>query len=103
MPVMREANGLQAIHLACNKIGKKINEHLAVYGDGFEDRLTGAHETCSYKEFRYGESDRTASIRIPRHVADTGCGYLEDRRPNANADPYKIAARILRTVCNISD
>ncbi|MCA9542780.1 MAG: glutamine synthetase, partial [Myxococcales bacterium] len=59
------------------------------------------HETCSYKEFRWGIADRTASIRIPRSVGELGYGYLEDRRPNANADPYRIAARMLRTVCGI--
>ena len=98
---MRLPNGITYINQACEKIGKKIDEHLAVYGDKYEERLTGAHETCSYKDFKYGAADRTASIRIPRHVADTGCGYLEDRRPNANADPYQIASRMLRTVCNI--
>ena len=98
---MRDNDGIKAIHSACEKIGNKINEHLAVYGDDYESRLTGAHETCSYKEFRYGAADRTASIRIPRNVAIEQRGYLEDRRPNANADPYQIASRMLKTVCDI--
>ena len=98
---MRRQNGIKAIVDACEKIGKKIEEHLAVYGDDYEARLTGAHETCSYKEFRYGDSDRTASIRIPRNVTLEGKGYLEDRRPNANADPYRVASRMLKTVCEI--
>ena len=99
---MRDKNGIVAIEAACEKIGQKINEHLAVYGDKYEERLTGAHETCSFSEFKYGTADRTASIRIPRSVADTGCGYLEDRRPNANADPYAVASRMLKTVCELS-
>lgn len=99
--LMRENDGIKAIHSACEKIGGKINEHLEVYGDDYESRLTGAHETCSYKEFRYGAADRTASIRIPRNVAIDQRGYLEDRRPNANADPYRIASRMLKTVCDI--
>ncbi|MCA9540147.1 MAG: glutamine synthetase beta-grasp domain-containing protein [Myxococcales bacterium] len=98
---MRAEGGIGAIEDACMAIGKKAGEHLAVYGDRYEDRLTGAHETAHYSEFRYGVSDRTASIRIPRHVAEQGHGYLEDRRPNANADPYQIASRLLRTVCGI--
>ena len=98
---MREPNGIVAINKACEAIGRKVKEHLEVYGDRYEDRLTGAHETAHFSEFSYGVSDRTASIRIPRSVQDTGRGYLEDRRPNANADPYKIAARMLRTVCGI--
>jgi len=99
---MRAQGGIEAIEEACKKIGQKIDEHLAVYGDGYEQRLTGDHETCSFREYRYGAADRTASIRIPRSVADTGRGYLEDRRPNANADPYQVASRLLKTVCGLS-
>ena len=99
---MRAKNGMSAITAACERIGQRVDEHLAVYGDNYEARLTGAHETCSYREFRFGASDRTASIRIPRHVASTGRGYLEDRRPNANADPYQVASRMLQTVCELS-
>lgn len=93
--------GMDAIIEACEKLGTKRAEHIAVYGDGIEQRLTGKHETCSYKEFRYGVADRGASIRIPRHVATKGYGYLEDRRPCANACPYEVTARILMTVCDI--
>ena len=63
------------------------------------DRLTGKHETCSHKQFKFGVSDRTASIRIPQPVAEKGQGYLEDRRPNSNADPYRVGAILLETVC----
>jgi glutamine synthetase len=98
---MREIGGMDAIVKACEQIGTRIEEHLAVYGDDYESRLTGAHETCSYKDFKFGTADRTASIRIPRDVAAKGYGYLEDRRPNANADPYRIASQMLRTVCSI--
>ncbi|MFT7620988.1 MAG: glutamine synthetase [Myxococcota bacterium] len=93
--------GVNAINDAVEKISKKVKEHLAVYGHGYEMRLTGAHETCRYDEFRAGISDRTASIRIPTNVATDNCGYLEDRRPNGNADPYAVAARMLATVCDI--
>lgn len=73
-------------------------QHIAVYGAGIEDRLTGRHETCSYQEFRAGVSDRGASIRIPWQVARDGKGYMEDRRPCANIDPYVVLERIMRTV-----
>ena len=98
---MREPDGMPHIEAACQALGEKRPEHLAVYGHGYEQRLTGQHETCSFRDYRYGIADRTASVRIPRHVAQAGCGYLEDRRPNANADPYEIAARMLRTICKI--
>jgi glutamine synthetase len=76
--------------------------HIASYGYGIEERLTGLHETCSYKEFRYGVSDRGASVRIPWQVAVDQKGYLEDRRPNANMDPYVVTRLILESVCGVN-
>ncbi|MDP3698911.1 MAG: glutamine synthetase beta-grasp domain-containing protein [Nanoarchaeota archaeon] len=73
-------------------------EHIAVYGEGIEERLTGKHETCPYTEFRAGVSDRGASIRIPWQVAVDGKGYMEDRRPCANMNPYVVLAKIMETV-----
>ena len=52
---------------------------------------------CSIKEFRYGVSDRGASIRIPMQTANDGYGYSEDRRPSANMDPYKVCAILIET------
>jgi glutamine synthetase len=72
--------------------------HIANYGAGIEQRLTGHHETQSYKSFSYGVSDRGASIRIPWQVAVEGKGYIEDRRPNANMDPYVVTRLIMETV-----
>jgi glutamine synthetase len=79
-------------------MGKKHQEHIKIYGAGLDERLTGEHETCSIDQFRHGTADRGASIRIPRPVAQKGCGYLEDRRPGANANPYAVCARILQTI-----
>jgi glutamine synthetase len=94
--------GFEAIKYAVAALATRHAEHIAVYGYGLEERLTGAHETCSITEFKSGVADRGCSIRIPRHVAAAGYGYLEDRRPGANADPYEVAARILDTVCGAS-
>lgn len=80
------------------KLGEKHREHIKVYGEGLEKRLTGMHETCEINTFKAGVSDRTASIRIPPSMAKTNCGYLEDRRPGANCDPYAVAARIMKTI-----
>ena len=61
--------------------------------------MTGEHETQSIKKFSYGVSDRGASIRIPIATVESGWkGWLEDRRPASNADPYKVAANIIDTV-----
>lgn len=65
------------------------------YGTGYKERLTGDCETCSYKEFKFGVADRTASIRIPLHVANLKKGYIEDRRPCADADPYRVTSYIM--------
>ena len=97
---MRAEGGIKAINDAIELFSKRVPEHLKVYGDGYESRLTGHHETCRYDEFRAGESDRTASIRIPANVAAEGRGYLEDRRPNANACPYLVATVMLETTNN---
>jgi len=72
--------------------------HIANYGFGIEDRLTGLHETASYKEYFYGVSDRGASVRIPWQVKKDGKGYIEDRRPCANIDPYTVTRLIMETV-----
>ena len=62
-------------------------------------RLTGLHETQHISKFSYGVSDRGASIRVPVGTVQDGWkGYLEDRRPASNADPYRIAHRIIDTL-----
>ena len=74
-------------------------DHIAVYGPDNHLRLTGKHETASINEFSYGIADRGASIRVPHSFANSGYkGYLEDRRPNSQGDPYQIASQILKTV-----
>ncbi len=97
---MREDGGYQYIENACKALGKKVELHIKNYGHGIEDRLTGHHETARYDNFSYGVSDRGASIRIPLQVSKDGKGYLEDRRPNANMDPYVVARLMVDTVCS---
>ncbi len=96
---MRAPGGQAVIEEACEILGRNHDKHIAVYGSGNDERLTGRHETCSIREFRYGVSDRGASIRIPMATAQSGAGYLEDRRPAANADPYQVCAALVRTAC----
>lgn len=93
--------GRSAIENAISSLEKNHLSHIAIYGHGLSDRLTGAHETCDIHTFRAGDSDRGASIRIPVTTSKKGYGYLEDRRPGANSDPYLVAARILASVCGI--
>ena len=93
--------GKNVIEKSIALLSKKHSEHIKVYGHRLSDRLTGLHETCHIDEFKHGVADRGASIRIPLHVSKKGYGYLEDRRPGANADPYQVAGRILKTICEI--
>merc|ERR1719316_867682 len=94
---MREKGGYDVILKVCEAFGKVAEEHIAEYGEGNDKRLTGNHETCSIKEFKFGVADRGASIRIPRSAEASGKGYMEDRRPAANCDPYRVSARVLKT------
>lgn len=96
---MRE--GYDAILAACESLGKgdKPAEHIREYGAGVESRLTGAHETAPWNEYSYGVSNRGASVRIPWQVEVDKKGYIEDRRPNANVDPYVVTRLLVDTVC----
>jgi glutamine synthetase len=84
---------------AAEALGKHHAEHIKNYGPGVERRLTGLHETAPWTEFSYGVSNRGASVRIPWQVEMEKKGYIEDRRPNANMDPYVVATLITNTVC----
>ena len=88
---------------AAKALGERHELHVANYGDRIEERLTGRHETASYKEYSYGVSNRGCSVRIPWQVAKQGKGYIEDRRPNANMDPYKVTKLIVESVCGKFD
>ena len=95
--------GKAEIERILTKLEKNHEMHIKNYGFALDERLTGDHETCSINEFKYGESDRGASIRIPVSTAKEGYGYLEDRRPGANSDPYLVASCILVSICNLDD
>jgi len=94
---MREKGGMKAIEAAIAKLAERHQEHIAVYGEDNEQRLSGKHETAHISSFSSGVANRGASIRIPRHVAAQGYGYLEDRRPASNIDPYRVTAIIVET------
>lgn len=96
---MREQGGREAIDAAIERLRERHDEHIKNYGADIKQRLTGKHETCDYRTFRAGPRDRGASIRIPLLVEQAGCGYLEDRRPCANIDPYVVTRLLITTVC----
>jgi len=97
--VLRTCGSKETYETICNAFAPFVKEHIDVYGADNHMRLTGKHETQSIDKFSFGVSDRGASIRIPIATVDRGWkGWLEDRRPNSAADPYKVAARIVKTV-----
>ena len=90
---------IKHIHKAIEKLEWTHDRHMDVYGEGNKSRLIGTHETSDYHTFSSGESHRGCSVRIPNNVVSAGKGYLEDRRPSANCDPYKVASAMVRTLC----
>jgi len=98
---MRQQGGKEEIWKAISRLEKRHHEHIKAYdpSGGVDNarRLTGLHETASIEKFSAGVADRTASIRIPRMVEDKGYGFLEDRRPSSNCDPYAVTDIIVRT------
>lgn len=100
---MRKDGGIKAIHEGIARLEKRHMEHIQAYdpsgGEDNKRRLTGRHETASWDKFSAGAANRGASIRIPRDCDRKGCGYMEDRRPASNCDPYVVTERIVRTVC----
>lgn len=91
----RAKDGLNAIQDYVSRLGLQHDNHMRIYGTDNHLRMTGHHETSSYTKFTYGVGDRTASIRIPNETFRNKSGYLEDRRPASNMDPYLVTAAIL--------
>jgi len=99
---MRTTGGEKYFLALMDAFDKYKNEHIAVYGPDNHMRLTGLHETQSIDKFNWGVANRGASIRVPNSFIPNGYkGYLEDRRPNSQGDPYKIASRILQTIATV--
>lgn len=96
---MRKDGGYDEIIKAIEKLKAKHDEHIKVYGEGNDRRLTGAHETAPITAFSYGVANRGASVRIPRDTEKEKKGYFEDRRPASNMDPYVVTSKIFDTTC----
>lgn len=100
--ILRTCGSRDVYEQVCEAFRTVVKEHIEVYGADNHLRLTGKHETAAIHEFKFGVSDRGASIRIPIGTVERGWkGWLEDRRPNSAADPYKVASRIVKTVKSV--
>ena len=96
---MRETGGKEYFDALMAAFAAAQDDHIAVYGAENHLRLTGLHETQAIDTFSFGVADRGASIRVPHSFVQSGYrGYLEDRRPNSQADPYQVTGRIVDTI-----
>ena len=105
--------GIVFLHSYINEAIEKLRLHkdmcAAYIPNGSREGHKNIHErhrgVADLVTFSCGIGDRTATIRIPKAVADSGCGYFEDRRPPANCDPYSVTETIIRiltgTVLNV--
>jgi len=100
---MREEGGEEYFKSIFSSFETRHYEHIKNYGSSNEMRLTGDFETQSIDKFSWGISDRGASIRVPQSTANEWKGYLEDRRPGSNADPYKIIYQISVSLKNAEE
>ncbi len=99
---MREVGGKEYFEALMKAFEAAREDHIAVYGPDNHMRLTGKHETAAIHDFTYGVADRGASIRVPHSFVNNGYkGYLEDRRPNSQGDPYQIASQVLKTIATV--
>ncbi|KAK4372490.1 hypothetical protein RND71_007874 [Anisodus tanguticus] len=94
---MREKGGFDVIKKAILNLSLRHKEHISAYGEGNERRLTGKHETASIDKFSWGVANRGCSIRVGRDTEKEGKGYLEDRRPASNMDPYVVTGLLAET------
>ena len=99
----RHLGGMREIERAVGRLKNRHDEHIAAYGSGNERRLTGKHETAAMSEFTWGIADRGASVRVGNETYERGCGYMEDRRPSANCDPYVVTMLLAKTTLDVSD
>ena len=100
---MRESGGFELFSSIMSAMDVRHEDHISEYGENNDRRLTGDHETQHINHFSWGVGDRGASIRVPLSVEDSGwVGYLEDRRPASNCDPYRVTRLIVETVSEVS-
>jgi glutamine synthetase len=95
---MRDNGGYDYFMAIFNSFASRHEEHINAYGSNNHLRLTGGFETQAIDKFSWGISDRGASIRVPQDTAKEWKGYVEDRRPGSNADPYKIIREVSKSL-----
>jgi glutamine synthetase len=95
---MRELNGIDEIYRCIENLKANHVSDMEKYGKYNNLRLTGSHETANINDFSCGIGCRDTSIRIGYDTYKNKCGYFEDRRPAANADPYLVTSTIFSAI-----
>jgi len=93
------------------QLAKNHRKHVTEYGIGNEKRQDGDHGTTTGNVFVLSKEidNKNVSVRIvtmglnKRLLSDEDYYglYLEDRRPSANANPYRVALRYFETVAEM--
>lgn len=96
---MRGENGMKYIKKAIVNMNRMHSKTLKSYGSN-DNRLTGKQETSSRTEFSWGIGTRDTSVRIPNQVNRDNKGYLEDRRPASDIDPYLATTALVDAALN---
>lgn len=98
---MRSEGGIKEIERICKILCERHEQYIKNYGLGSGEenkkRLTGKFETASFQTCKWGVADRSASVRLQRSVKVLGKGFLEDRRPAGDCDPYRVCALLADT------
>uniref|UniRef100_A0A8C6SH98 Glutamine synthetase n=1 Tax=Neogobius melanostomus TaxID=47308 RepID=A0A8C6SH98_9GOBI len=96
---MRSPGGLTRIHAAIERLAQRHMEHVALYGDEHNNRkrMIGGSLSSAFDTFSWRTASRSVSVRIPGHVHSEGRGYLEDRRPPSDCDPYVVCQALVET------
>ena len=89
--------GIDHIKNAIENLERRHEEHMNVYGDDNQLRMTGEHETACYEKFSWGIGNRGRSVRIGNETNNKKYGYFEDRRPASNMNPYLVTGILLET------
>lgn len=97
---MRENNGYEKIKQLVSNLSNSHKDYMKHYGNDNHLRMTGKNETSSFEKFSYGVGDRSASVRIPNDTHKNKKGYIEDRRPSSNMDPYVVTSLIFKASLN---
>ncbi|KAJ0180748.1 hypothetical protein K1T71_004152 [Dendrolimus kikuchii] len=97
---MRTEGGYKFIEECMKKLETNHMKHMKVYGNDEmtnKMRLSGKFETSPFDKFSWGIANRKTSVRLQRGIKEKDKGYIEDRRPAGDCDPYLVCGLLMET------